>query len=344
MKVNRKELVRILDAVQPGIAKKEIVEQSTHYVFAQNEIATFSDAIMVTHPYECELEFSVKAEDFYKILTKIEDEEVELTLVKDTLNIKAKKTKAGLSTIVGETAMVTHLIEHLREAMGAKKFWKALPKDFTTGVHLCSFSASKDLTTGVKACCAVKGNMIYTTDNIRASMYEMEEEIPDIMLTSNGINELIRYRITEYGMSENWAHFKTPDGVTFNCKTMRGDYPFEPIEMLFGNGCDPIIAFPAEMTDTVESVIALASGDVISDKAITISVTKNKITCKAEKERGWVTKTVDVEYDGEPFTFLINPTFFSQILKQATDFAIQNGRGLFTSEKFQHVLSLPIPD
>lgn len=343
MKVSRSELLKVLDQVKPGLAKKEIIEQAAHFIFTKGEVATFNDYICVTHPFEMDVEFSVRGDDFYKIINGITENDIELTLDNDTLGIKAKKTKAALSTVIGETAKVTHMIDSVRESISGKNFWKPLPKEFTNGLLLCSFSASNDLATGVRSCCAVRKDAIYTTDNIRASIYIMDSSMDEVLLPYKCVQDLIKYNVTEYGISDNWAHFRTADGITFNCKTMKGDYPYGPIEDLFSDE-EPILTFPADLTDAVKAITMLAEGDGDVDKAITLDIEAGSITCKAQKERGWITKTVDTTYEGESFKLLINPVFLAQVLRQATAFSMQSGKGMFMSDNFSHILSLPMED
>jgi DNA polymerase III sliding clamp (beta) subunit (PCNA family) len=340
MKVVKNELLKVLSLVKPGLAKKEIVEQAAHFIFTGEDVVTFNDQISVMHPFKSEFPFSVKGDDFYKIVDKITESEFEITLEDDNLNIKAKKTKAALSTVVGEAAMILHLVDSLKQEMIGKNFWKALPKDFIDGVYLCAFSAAKDLTTGVRSCCAIERDAIYTTDNLRISSYIMEAPMDTLLLPAHAALDLIKYKVIEYGVSENWVHFRTADGITFNCKTMKGDYPFEAIKGVFVEN-EPILTFPSDLKENVLSIIPLADGDEDTNKCISVSIEKGRIVCKAEKERGWITKTVESDYEGATIKFLINPVFFCQILSHATAFCIVENRGSFESENFYHILALP---
>lgn len=341
MKIQKQKMVQIIELVRPGLSKKEVIEQASHLVFSKNEIVTFNDNLSISHPFKCDVEFSVRGDDFYKIVSGISEPEFDVTLNDTTLNIKSKETKAALSTIIGEAAQVTRLIEAIRECTSGKTFWSPLPAEFLKGIHLCSFSASTDLTTGVRSCCAIKDDSIYTTDNIRASIYIMDADMAEIMMPAKSVTELIKYPVVEYGVSENWAHFRTKDGVVFNAKMMKGEYPFKAIAGLF-NDVPPLLTFPAELSEVVASITSLAEGDGDIDRSITVTVNDGAITCKAQKERGWITKTIDTTYKGETFVFMVNPLFFSQILKQATSFALTGNKGRFDSENFSHILSLPM--
>jgi DNA polymerase III sliding clamp (beta) subunit (PCNA family) len=342
MKVKKAELLEILSKVRPGVAKKSIVEQATHFLFTKTDVATFNDRACIIHPFNCDFDFSVKETDFYNIIDSMAEAEFDLELDGDNIKIKSKGTKATLSTVVGESAKVAHLIENIRQSMIGKNFWKPLPKDFTEGIYLCGFSASKDLSTGVRACCAVKKDGLYTTDNIRISIYIMESEMEELLLPAKEASELVKYPVVEYGVSENWAHFRTKDGIIFNCKIMKGEYPFGVVDQLLTEADVPeLLSFPGNLRDNVLSIVSLAEGEEESNKCITVSIEKGRIVCKAEKERAQIIKTVESDYEGETKVFLINPVFFSQVLKHATSFSITDTKGIFNSGNFYHLLALP---
>jgi hypothetical protein len=75
-------------------------------------------------------------------------------------------------------------------------------------------------------------------------------------------------------------------------------------------------------------------------------IEKGRIICKSEKERGWLEKEVEFEYEGSPITFFINPIFFAQVLEKATSLFLIQGeefpdKAVFTRENFQHIIALP---
>ena len=44
MKINRSKLLDILQIIKPGLANKEIVEQSTHFIFSGENISTYNES------------------------------------------------------------------------------------------------------------------------------------------------------------------------------------------------------------------------------------------------------------------------------------------------------------
>ena len=95
------------------------------------------------------------------------------------------------------------------------------------------------------------------------------------------------------------------------------------------------------MGETVSAVVSLAAGEEDINKSIDLSIKNGSINIRAEKERGWIEKEIDIAYEGEEVNFSINPIFFSQILKHACGFTLLKGKAQFSSENFYHVLALP---
>ena len=346
MKINREELLKVLIAVRPGIAKREIIQQATHVIFTGDAVATFNDQICIVYPLQTDLHCSVQGEEFYKALESINETEVEIIAGEKEIKIISKKTKAGLSTLVGEKEKVESLIEDLRKRTDVKKFWKKLPKDFVQGVFLCTFTASKDMTTGVRCCVAIKDNEIYSTDNLRVSRYKLASSVEEMLIPARDAAELTKYEVTRYGKTEGWIHFITEDGVMFNCKTMVGDYPYVSLSRFFIEPTNEMV-LPKELSEAMKAAAVFAAGDVDVTKMVEMKIKGSTLNCRSEKERGWMEKEIDLKKSikGEVY-FYINPIFLAQILDKATSFFLVQGgefpdKCIFFNENFCHVIALP---
>lgn len=346
MKVNKDNLLSILASVRPGLAKKEFIEQATHVLFMGKNIATYNDRICVIAPYETDFVCSVKGEEFYKAVESVNEEEVEITLVKDQIKLNAKKTKAGMSTVVGENEKVEGFINKLSAKTTGNRFWKAVPDNFIQGLNLCAMSASKDMTSGVRCCVASKEETLFSTDGLRISKFVMSKKMDDLLIPARDAIELVKYPVTHYGASEGWLHFKTKDNIQFHCKTMMGDYPFDSIRKIFRVPVNEI-TLPIELQNALKAAAVFAEGDVDVVKSVEILIDKKKIICKSEKERGWIIKEIDLEeYSGPRLQFYINPIFFAQILDKSTSFSLSQkidwpDKAIFTREDFTHIIALP---
>ena len=149
MKTEKKDILKVLQKVKPGLAKKAIIEQFTHVIFTSNEVMTYNDEICICHPFTSDFKCSVKADDLWKLLSGLHEEGLILQIEGTELVIKSSKTEAGLSTIVDKDAEEMIDILRLKELEGR---WIDLPnegEDFLRGARLCMFSASRDMTKGI---------------------------------------------------------------------------------------------------------------------------------------------------------------------------------------------------
>lgn len=347
MKINKQELLKALSAAKPGLSAKEIVEETVRFIFTGKEVTTFNDKICIIIPFETDFACSVHGDEFYKILSSIKEEEVDITVVDNQMKINAKKTKAGLSTIIGEKERVISLIENLQTSTKKKGFWKKLPEDFLQGIYLCMFTASKDMTTKVRCCVAVKGDKIFSTDNLRISRYILSSEMEEMLIPARDAMELVKYEVKKYGLSDGWVHFITNEGIMFNCRIMLGDYPFTSISKYFREP-ENEIEIPVEMKEVMKTAAVVAEGEVDIAKVVEVIIEAGKIICKSEdKGKKWLVKEIDFpEYEGDKVLFYVNPSFFAQVLDKSTSLFLVQGeelpdKAVFTSENFQSLIALP---
>ena len=50
MKINKQQFIEALELVKPGLAAKEIIEQSTSFVFRAGQVITYNDEVAVHAP------------------------------------------------------------------------------------------------------------------------------------------------------------------------------------------------------------------------------------------------------------------------------------------------------
>ena len=337
MKIKREELLKALSLVKPGLAKKEIVEQSTHFVFDGENISTYNDYICISHPFKTDFKCSIKAEIFYKLLQSMKEENITIDCGKDLIvKINGKDSRAGLTAI--KEGKIDEYIKQL-DTKNIKK-WKALPKDFIQGIYLCMFSVSKDMTTGVLSCLSIKDNKISSSDNLRISQYEMKGSIKnDILIPLQSIVELVKYPVTKYCLIDSWVHFKTEDGIVFSTRIMKGEFP--SVDSFFDlKGAK--IKLPKELQSALQSVkIVVEEAIDVVDQKVEIVISKELITCRGDGKTSWKEQDIPCSHKGKEIKFLVNPLFLAQILNKTASVIIGEGKALFVSDSFNHIMVLP---
>jgi len=349
MRVNRKDLRDKLSLLKPGLGKKELDPQETHFIFFDGIIATFNQQILITIPFESELEnFSVKAEEFFRLVDGISDETLDIVLREHRLRIKSRSTTATISTFKPkkdplDTGLNDNIETKIKAVLEMQKGWRAIPEELIPGMVLCSFSASPDLSSAVRACVCARGDRILSTDNARVSRFILPEgtiDEADFNIQARYITELAKFPVVEYCMTKRWVHFRTEDSVTFSCCVIEGSMPAK-IERYFEGMKDlEYHTLPDEFSEILNSVVVLASevNDQQKGRKTTIRIGDNKINIKAENELGNVEKSLPYEYDGEPIKFLINNNFLTQILQHTTTVAWEFPNLYFSSGNFSHLM------
>lgn len=340
MKVNRDKLLSVLWAVKPGLAKKQIVEMATHFVFTKFDLLTYNDQICVAHPFETDFQCSVPSEQFYRIISGITAEEIDLTLDEGKLMIKAGKTKASLVAASGESIIKTVDALDLNSVMDNLR---ALPEDFIQGVELCLFSAGKDASRPVLTSLLIEDDMIMSSDAIRISQYKMKQAIDcSVLIPASALAEVIKSPIVDYHVTESWAFFATADDVLFCCRILaEKPYNYYP----FFEGYEDIapIEFPSDAADVIRTSSTITEGTVDRDKFVEIEISKNKLKVKGESSAGWIESEAEINFkSAEPVKFFVNPEFILKILEHSTKMFYKENRALFVAGEFKHLMALKV--
>jgi len=337
MKVNKKELVKILSLLKPGLAQKGIIEQSQHFIFTGKDIITYNDQICISHPFETDFAFSVPAAEFLKVLSGISEEEITITTSKEKEKfifiIKTKATSAGFTSKVDDKAL-----ELAKEVIEKKIRFTKLPDQFKESVELCVFSASKDFTVPHLTGVYIDKENVFGSDDFRISHYLLNEEFKDsFIIPAESVLGMKDFEFVRYAIKDGWSYFKTKDNILFCSRLIEGSYSDDPLEYFEFKG--DRIKFPSDLKTIVENASVMAEGDFDTDKKVYIKIGDGRISCKGENDKGWVESFLDMKSRKE-INFTINPIFLTQILHKTDFVLVGEDRILFKSDNFKHLVQL----
>lgn len=338
--------MEVLLAVKPGLAKKEIVEQTTHFIFTGDRVVTYNDRVCVSHPFETDFQCSVIAKEFYDVLSDVKEEILTVELQDKQLKLSSGKTRLGLQVM--ESGTLESTIEQLG-AQDESRIWRRIPEDFIQGLFLCLFSASTNLTHKNLSCLYVHADRVLSSDNNRISRYEMNGRVrSSFLLPLSSAQDLVKYDIQSMCLDESWAHFKTANDAIFSARLYLSDIPYPEEAMgehLVVDGST--FTLPKELGVVVQEMFIATQGREEADKEIRVTMGEGDITCRGElaQGKGWLEKDVDFpEYKGGKISFAVQPVFFAQVLAKTTTMTLGDNRALFESgQKFKHVMLLHIP-
>lgn len=309
MKTNKKELLRKLEIVKPGVANKEIIEFTDSFSFTGTSLLTFNDAICMNIPFESEFEGTVKADQFFKIVRKLApDKDGNLSLdPSDTeLIISGKRAKSGV--LYNENGSLP-----LEEVELPEK-WLKLPKDFIKGLKMSLFCVSNDASMPLMTCVNIDGNIMQASNGIRIFQYELESKIKHpFLIPADRANTVTKYNIIKYNVDDNWAHFKTKEGLVISARVYQEEEYPEIEELLNIKGGEFI--FPATMTEVVDRAVVFCDGDLNADATINIDIKSKLVLVHSKSPKGWFKEKIPNKSSVE-VNFQINAFFLLDILKE----------------------------
>jgi DNA polymerase III sliding clamp (beta) subunit (PCNA family) len=344
MEVNREDLVDVLNLVRPGLSQKEVIEQSNHFIFNKDEILAYNDELLISYPFDIELQCTVDASLFLKLISRMTSENVSIELKKEKLEVWNAKTSAHIPIV--QESEIFEYIQNVTEGL-SKADWHRLSQDFIDGLRLCAFSAGTDRTKGTMTCVRVEGEDIMSADGARASWYKTDKAVDeDFYIEAALIEELSKYEdVSSYTLSKAWAHFKSESGVTFSARRV---IPLELVSIRavfeeFQNGVR--IRIPADLKGSIETVNIVNEGETGADKWVRLIISDEMITCKGETKKGAIFEEVPFEKPieiGKQVELSINPLFLMDVLEKATFMYFSDRSILFKRQAFQHMAMLMI--
>lgn len=337
MLIQKQQLIDVLTAVRPALAKKAMIEQATHFIFCGDKILSYNDRICIAIPFKTDFVCSISADEFYKILTSITQEEIDIKLIDQKLKITAKKLNVTLTTETGNA--ILNMIETL-DLDNIPKLLRPLPTEFREAVSLCSFSAAKDMSNPILTCIFVNDNKVASSDNLRISEYTLSRSIrAKFLLPATSAIELVKFELEKFAISptNNWVYFTTKAGAIFCSRLMDNNYPDYTQFLSSDDGIEIIL--PDETRQLVETAAILASGDDDQNKEVEISIDDGKLKCRGENKLGWIESESDIKTT-QSIEFIINPIFLLMILIHTHTMCCDGSKTIFTSGNFKHAIAL----
>ncbi len=336
MKIKREELKSILSKVKSIAMVNKEFEKANTFTFTKNKIIVYTDEVAVIFPFKSEFSFTVLAEEFYGIISDIKRKEIDVTLKDNKLIFKAGITKSELQC--ADSGSMEKYIESLELKKLRKKLIK-LPEDFVDALKLCLSAAANDSKIAFLSCLHINNNKVFSSDDLRISIYKMKESIDgDFLIKAKDVRKLLGFDITKYYLGKSWVCFSTDDNIIFALRLVEDEFPDLEENFKFQGGK---VVLPDEIKDSIKRTSNLAEGDFDLDKRIKVTISKKKIKLRGEKDIGWLEDDIPFESKRDKeIEFSINPMFFLDILSRTNIMKIGEDRALFKMKNFQHLVAL----
>ena len=333
MKIQKTELQKALTAVKPGLATKELIEQSTSFAFVDGKVVTYNDELSISYPLkEMEITGAVQAEQLYKLLSKLKGDELNMEIVDSELLIKCGKQKAGM-TIKEEINLPI-------EEIGEISKWKKLPADFLKHISMASNSCSTDMMKPVLTCIHLTDTEIIGTDGFQVIRIASESiGIEDTLLPANMVSHIVSAKPIQISKGEGWVHFRTKEKAVLSCRIFEDKYP--DVSKFFEVEGEKVV-FPEVVKSIIDKAGIFSKADTAIDEMITIAIDSKKMTITGKGESGWYEESCKVDYAGEETSFNVTPYLLTNILSIIQECVLSEQRVLFQNKEISYLAMLRV--
>ena len=332
MKVNREELLKELESVTPGLSLKEVIEQSSCFVFKGGEVATYNDEIACQHSSCLDVVGAVCALPLLAILRKLGEESIEIGISKGELLIKGRHRKAGIR-MEAEVQLPVDAVESPGK-------WKKLPDDFVDAVSITQECAGKDETQFSMTCIHLHPEWIEACDNFQAIRYTLATGIAiAVLVRRESLKYIVALGMTDFSETETWMHFRNPAGLILSCRRYVEEYP-DLTSVLKVSGEQATL--PKGLKEAAEKA-AIFSVENLNDNMVTLELKQGKLRITGRGSSGWYSEVKKVGYEGEPMSFTISPVLLAELVQHYNTCEISASRLKVDGGKFIYVTALGEP-
>lgn len=339
MKVNRKKFLEELTSVSYGLTTHEVIEQSNCFIFKNGMVTTFDGEVYATRKTDLGIEAAIPAQDLLKMLQRMTEEEVEVTLEDNEFIVSGKRKKAGIR--------IHEEILSPIDRIPTPKRMKPAQENFSNYLlqvsRICGNDHSNPKTTYVH----ITSDRLEATDSYRLCRYDMETGIEeDILLPAQALLRLgakniskVSANISRVASGEGWYHIKLgKTRISICCGGF--DYfskkSLDAILDIQGEKID----FPKGLDEALDRASVMDSASGMNEGEVKIKIEKNKFSIRTEKDDAWYIEQKKVQYNGKKLSFIVNPNFLQQVLKQSYQVFIDSGKMMIKEDKMRFVVCL----
>jgi len=334
MKVS--EIRNVLELVRPGLAKKDLIEQSTSVVFSEGRAWTFNDEVSVSVPIDLGITGSIPAEPLYKFLGKLPpDGDIQVEGADGEFRFSCGRSKAGIRRD-GDIRLP------VAEEVTEPERWEDLPEGFTEAVGRVLFSCAQGGHRPILICIHVTPEFMESCDGFRMTRVSYRfgpKDDNDLCIVGKNLEKIADYSLTRFGISGNWLQFSNEDGVKYSMRIVEGSYP--DLDKFIDVGDGQEIELPAKgLEKALEWASVVADDSIKYRQRIVLEIQKGRVVVKGEGPDGWAEETVRMKYSGPALRFQANPSLLKEMLGLGSRVTVGKESMKIESDGFVHVVSL----
>lgn len=305
-KVNREQLLAVLQAVSPGLSPAGVIEQSQCFVFRKGKVYTYNDEEMCYAPCPLEgVEGAVPARPLLQVLEKLKEEEVGIELREGELKVSGKGRAAGV-TMSKEVLLPIDKVERPKE-------WHKVSDQYGDAVLLayeCAGRSEKDIATAVVH---FAENWVEAFDNYQMLRHRLKTKAPkNTIIKAKSAKAAAEMAPHAVAFTDNWMFFRNGNGLVVGCRKYVGEF-FDLSSQVKIEGTP--VNLPKGLAHAAD-VASTFSSENKDDNVVTVSVKRDELRITARGVSGWYREKTAIKHRGPELSFVISPKVLCQIVEK----------------------------
>lgn len=337
MKINKDKLKEALEIVKPGLANKEIIEQTTSFAFISGRVITYNDEISIAHPItDLDIEGAIQAEELYKFLGKVKTEEITVINKEGEIVLKSGRATTGFT-------LISEIMLPLNEEIAEIGDWKPLPEKFVESLKFTYSSCSKDMSDPKLTCVHVnEEGFIESSDNFRITHCKLKKKFtfPTFLIPATSVDVVVKQQPVEIAKGNGWVHFKTEKGTVISCRVYQETYVDTSSYLKRPKKEGVEIIFPDKLDEVLEKAKIFSHRKQTMDESVELELNEDMLLVKSNSESGWFKERVKIDYKEDFIAFSITPHLLQDILSQTKRCVLYESYLRFEGDDWIYITSL----
>lgn len=317
MRIIREGFLQKLESVHAGISPREIIQQSSCFVFKNGEVVTYNDEVSCRASSGLDKTFigAVAAQKLLDQLRKMPEDELELQMAESEFKISGKG-KGFKLRMENEIALPVDMVEK-------PKSWNKIHEDFAEAIQIVQQCASKDQTKFPYICVHIHPNWVEATDRLQLARYNIDTGLKEpTLVKEQALKNIVALGMTEFSETPAWIHFRNPGGLTLACRRYMDEYPAIGA---FLNVSGTKTVLPKGLVDALDRAKDFSSENKDND-VVKISLSPGRLKIEGLGITGSYWEKKKVAYDGPSMAFYIAPAILTHIVKSHSECEITDTR------------------
>lgn len=346
IRIKREDFLSKLQSVSPGLAPKEILEQSSSFIFVNGRVYCFNEEICCQIKSGLDKKFTgvVKAKPLMAILEKYPDDEIDIEITDKSFNLvgagRKRLTEMALDTQVSEQM-------NIAEAVGSPTDWKPLHKDFCLAVDTVQQCAKRIAAPNefVLTCVHIHPKWVEAADDYQFCRWKLKTGISQsTVVRYSSILHISKFGMEEMSEGSNWLHFKNKSGLLLSCRKWTEEYVYPSADQFLKEPGTPT-KFPKGLASAADACQVFSSEDSSNVSNLLVELTKNEVRVVGLGTSGKHTekRNKGVSYEGRSLSFYIPPKLLMSVVEKHQDFILTENKLRVEGDSWSYFTVLGIP-